>query len=222
MSGHSKFLFERIRHDFGLAVANLRAGRGRSLSRSARNFRIDQSTPYLMSRVTGLLNQRLHAFLLTQGLTFQHWRVLAALGSRPQPTIAEISGIAVVPHSTLSRLLDRMEKQKLVQRRSSSSDGRTAQICMTSRGRKTLAAIWPRAIQIRQEAMAKLSAKESKQLHTLLEKMRVALSPPDESREFKLHSDPRAISKTHPGSAGTSSPRHATWPSGLTKTRSRL
>ena len=144
--------------------------------RRTRKFNIDQSIPYLMSRVSGLLNQRLSERLIGHGLSFQHWRVLAALAAQNNPTIAQISSYAVVPHSTLSRLLDHMERENLVKRQVSANDRRTAPLRITARGRAILKAVIPEAVRVREEALSRLSRQEVVQLHALLKTMHATLS----------------------------------------------
>ena len=139
-------------------------------------FSIDQSIPYLMNRITNLLNQRLHDLLLVHGLTFQHWRVLAALASQKNPTISQIASYAVVPHSTLSRLLSRMERQKLIERGSSKKDGRVARIQITTHGRKVLKRVIPYAVRVRQEALVGFRPESVRRLHGALVKMHAAIA----------------------------------------------
>ena len=151
---------------------------GRKIQRS-KKFNIDQSIPYLMNRVSALLNQRLHERLLQHGLSFQHWRVLAALAAQDNPTISDISSYAVVPHSTLSRLLDRMEHENLVKRQASTGDRRTAPLRMTARGRAVLKAVIPEAVRIREEALSHLSRQEIRLLRALLTAVHAALTLSD-------------------------------------------
>ena len=87
-----------------------------------KTFTIDRSIAYLISRINGRLNRRLHDRLSAMGMTFQHWRVLASLSARDRPTIAEIAEYSVIPHSTLSRLLTRMEREGLVRRAGASEE----------------------------------------------------------------------------------------------------
>ena len=151
---------------------------GRKIQRS-KKFNIDRSIPYLMNRVSALLNQRLHERLQQHGLSFQHWRVLVALAAQDNPTISDISSYAVIPHSTLSRLLDRMEREKLVKRQASTSDRRTAPLRMTARGRANLKAVIPEAVRVREEALNRLSHQEVGLLRALLTAVHATLTPGD-------------------------------------------
>jgi len=84
----------------------------------------------------------------------------------------------VVPHSTLSRLLTRLEGDKLVQRSEETPDGRTARVLITARGRKLYERILPLAIEWRDVALVGVSAAEKGALLGLLDRMLANLDMP--------------------------------------------
>lgn len=132
---------------------------------------LDHSILYLMNRITAKLNRTLHDALLPEGLTFQHWRVLTVLSAYSEPTIAEVSEYAVIPHSTLSRLLTRMEREGFVERKASAFDERVAKIAICPRGRAVFDRIRPIAVKIRKEALRDFKAEEVELLRRLLQSM---------------------------------------------------
>jgi DNA-binding MarR family transcriptional regulator len=144
-----------------------------------KNYNLDDSIPYLMNRVAGRLNRSLEDDLLKLGVTFQHWRVLAVLARGDGISIADLSAYAVVPHSTLSRLLTRLEGDELVERSMETPDGRTARVLITPRGRKLYERILPLATGWRDEALLGFSAGERKVLLGLLRRMLANLEAPE-------------------------------------------
>ncbi|MCX7153371.1 MAG: MarR family transcriptional regulator, partial [Proteobacteria bacterium] len=104
-------------------------------------------------------------------LSFQHWRVLAVLARDDGVSIADLSEYAVVPHSTLSRLLTRLERENLVRRSAQTPDGRTARILLSARGRTVYERILPLAIARREDALFGVTEVEKAQLRTLLKRM---------------------------------------------------
>ncbi len=132
---------------------------------------LDHSILYLMNRITARLNRTLHESLLKRGLTFQHWRVLSVLLAYREPTIADISEYAVIPHSTLSRLLSRMEREGLITRTMSPDDERAVKVAVRPRGRAVFKQIRPVAIAIRQDALSNFSPDDVKALRRLLQRM---------------------------------------------------
>lgn len=139
------------------------------------NYNLDESIPYLMNRVTGRMNRCLEEDLHALAVSFQHWRVLAVLARWDGVSIADLSGYAVVPHSTLSRLLDRLEADRLVQRSAETPDGRTARVLITARGRELYRKILPMAVERRDEALVGFSATEKRLLLGMLDRMRANL-----------------------------------------------
>jgi DNA-binding MarR family transcriptional regulator len=144
------------------------------------SFDLDDSIPYMMNRVAGRLNRGLEDDLQKLGITFQHWRVLAVLARGDGISIADLSAYAVVPHSTLSRLLTRLEGDRLVQRSADTPDGRTARVLITERGRKLYERILPLATGWRDEALVGFSAGERKVLLGFLRRMLGNLEVPVE------------------------------------------
>jgi DNA-binding MarR family transcriptional regulator len=135
------------------------------------NYNLDDSIPYMMNRVAGRLNRSLEDDLLKLGVTFQHWRVLAVLARGDGMSIADLSGYAVVPHSTLSRLLTRLEGDKLVERSAETPDGRTARVLITARGRRLYERILPLATGWRDAALIGFTTAEKDALLAFLRKM---------------------------------------------------
>jgi DNA-binding MarR family transcriptional regulator len=135
------------------------------------NYSLDESIPYLMNRVVGQQNRWLEEDLHALGISFQHWRVLAVLAMGDGVSIADLSEHAVVPHSTLSRLLTRLEDEGLLKRGAKTPDGRTASILLTARGRLVYSRILPIAIERRENALTGFTAAEKTALSVLLKRM---------------------------------------------------
>ncbi len=84
----------------------------------------------------------------------------------------EISGQVLLNKHNLSRLIDRLEKNQLVQRYASSEDGRGNQVKITRKGEKVLKEIWPVYGQTIQEQFEqKLTKKDIQDLTRLMKKL---------------------------------------------------
>ena len=136
-----------------------------------RTYSLDDSISYLANRVMGRLNRRLEEDLHRLGISFQHWRVLAVLARGDGISIADLSAYAVVPHSTLSRLLDRLENDVLVKRSADTPNGRTARVVITRDGRALYERILPLALGRRDDALVGFTAAEKKLLLGMLRRM---------------------------------------------------
>jgi DNA-binding MarR family transcriptional regulator len=121
------------------------------------DFKLDDSVPYLMIRVSGLMNRQLELDLRPLKVSFQHWRVLAVLAQKNGSSITDLSEYAVVPHSSLSRLLSRMEADGYVRRQTDAQDARTVRVYTTTLGEDMYRRILPMAVAVRESAMAGMS-----------------------------------------------------------------
>jgi DNA-binding MarR family transcriptional regulator len=135
-------------------------------------YSIEAAMPYLLNRIVNRLNRRLVEQLKAQGMTFRDWRVLAFLAATERRTIVELAEYSVIPHSTLSRLLDRMERNGLVTRSSAPHDLRAVALSLTAAGRRRYARILPLALELNGELMRGFSAAERRTLAALLGRMR--------------------------------------------------
>ena len=99
--------------------------------------------PYLMNRIMGRYNASLRADLAGLGLTTPKMRALAVLSVIDAPLIRELAVYAVVEQSTLSRALDQLAGEGLIQRETDAGDSRATRVHITEAGRAAFGAIWP-------------------------------------------------------------------------------
>ena len=135
------------------------------------NYRLDESVPYLMIRVGGMMSRQLELDLRPLKVSFQHWRILAVLAEINGSSITDLSEYAVVPHSSLSRLLSRMEADGYVRRQTDDQDARTVRLYTTPLGEDMYRRILPMVVAIRERAMAGMSAEQKINLLELMNHM---------------------------------------------------
>ena len=128
------------------------------------DFKVDDSVPYLMVRVSGMMNRQLELALRPLKVSFQHWRILAVLAEINGSSITDLSDYAVVPHSSLSRLLSRMEADGYVRRQTDAQDARTVRVYTTTLGEDMYRRILPMAVAVRESAMAGMSTAQKTSL----------------------------------------------------------
>ena len=132
---------------------------------------LDEFLPYLMNRVAGRLNQELAARLRPRRLTFQHWRVLLVLAGRDGRNMTELADGTAIPQSTLSRLIDRMQRAGLVTRRGATGDSRVVEVALTPAGRDAFAAILPVAQGVYRDAVRGIDDNGIRQFMAVLRTM---------------------------------------------------
>ena len=126
-----------------------------------------------MSRITekeqlfdemSAFNRKLRSFfdarVAEQGLTLARARTLFALSRRGPLTQKELAEELEIETPTLVRLLDAMEKQKLIERRSDEIDRRAKRIHMTPAGLQTFEDVDAQAKAMRAEIALDISTDE--------------------------------------------------------------
>ena len=142
---------------------------------------LDDFLPYLLNRISNRLNTDLNEELKSLGVSLPYWRVLAVLHVHDGRTIGEMSVYTVIEQSTLSRIVDRMEKADLVVRRPNQQDARVVEVFMTDAGRAAFERIMPVAMRHYRRAVDGLSDEENRvllsALHRVLENVRATPYP---------------------------------------------
>jgi DNA-binding MarR family transcriptional regulator len=83
----------------------------------------------------------------------------------------DLAGHMLIARYSISRLIDRMEQERLVERRECPNDGRGQLIHATPKGLKLRKAIWTVYDKAMRDALAPLSGKEATHLAALLAKL---------------------------------------------------
>ncbi len=90
---------------------------------------------YLLARASFAVSGEFHATLKNWDLTVPEWRVLACLMDVEGLSVGELAAMALMKQPALTKLLDRMEADKLLTRRSADDDRRRVTIHSTPKGR---------------------------------------------------------------------------------------
>src|SRR3546814_18478330 len=80
----------------------------------------------------------IEARLKTIGIDIPYWRVLMVLGQKSPRGVGQLAEAAVIPFSTMTRIVQRMVTAKLVVCRQLESDNRVTEVTMTSKGKQKL------------------------------------------------------------------------------------
>ena len=143
-------------------------------------FKLDRHIFYLFGQIYGRRDQQLAKSLRAFRLSVPQWRVMAALVDLGSCTINRLSDLTVVDRTTLSRTLDRMERNGLVARKRAEADKRSFEIRLAPAGRAMFKRIWPVMSYHNARAVAGLSAREMAQLRKTILKMIANVAVPPE------------------------------------------
>lgn len=100
---------------------------------------IDDYLLYLLARASHLVSTEFHEQLRRRGVSVTVWRVLASLIGSGGETVTGLAETCLLQQPTMTKLLDRMVRDGLVQRTQDGRDRRVVRVMLTERG-QTLAA----------------------------------------------------------------------------------
>ena len=143
-------------------------------------FKLDRHIFYLFGQIYGRRDRQLAKSLRAFRLSVPQWRVMAALVDLGSCTINRLSELTVVDRTTLSRTLDRMERNGLVARKRVEADKRSYEMRLTAGGRAMFRRIWPVMSYHNARAIAGVSPKELAQLKQIIAKMIANVAAPPE------------------------------------------
>lgn len=96
---------------------------------------IDDYLLYLLARASHLISTEFHQELRRRGVAVPVCRVLASLvGSKAGETVTGLADVCLLQQPTMTKLLDRMTRDGLVERRPDSRDRRVVRIDLTPAG----------------------------------------------------------------------------------------
>jgi DNA-binding MarR family transcriptional regulator len=113
---------------------------------------LDSYLPYLLNRAGARIASAFSEEMRQLGASLQIWRVLAALREKDGRRMGDLSRVTSIEVSTLTRLVDNMEKSGLVERRRDTEDARAVALHVTAAGKRLTRRIVP--IAERYEAVA--------------------------------------------------------------------
>jgi DNA-binding MarR family transcriptional regulator len=149
-------------------MSRTRRGGRRAAVPPCSTFDLDRFLPYLINRAGARLAIAFSAQIGRHGIELQEWRVLAALLARGPCRLGDLAALTSIGTSTLSRLVGRMARARLVDRTREESDRRAVQLSLSARGRQVVAAIVPLARHYEALALSGFAPHEAEQLRGML------------------------------------------------------
>lgn len=131
---------------------------------------VDNYLAYLLARTSRLISAEFHAELVARQVPIMHWRVLVTLHDGPMH-VTDLAQIALEKQPTMSKIIDRMEKLGLVQRKPGLADRRSTLVSITEEGMRVVKPLLTLAKQHEQDVLAPLGDKNAKVLVEVLKKL---------------------------------------------------
>ena len=133
--------------------------------------RLDSFLPYLLNRAGVRIAAAFGDEVRPLGATLQMWRVLAALRDRDGRRMGDLSATTSIEVSTLTRLVDNMEKKGLVARRRDPEDSRVVILQVTAAGKQLTRRIVPIAERYEKVALKGFGTAEAATLKAALRQL---------------------------------------------------
>ncbi len=155
-------------------------------------FTLDGHIFYLFTQIFGRRNRDLAAKLAPMRITVPKWRILAVLQEWPDSSMNRLAELTTVDRTTLTRTLDQMVRDGLVERREHAEDRRSLRLRLTARGADAFALVLPSVAEQNERAVAGLSVGERAALVALLHRMVRNLDPDYDLRNAAGTTEPAA------------------------------
>ena len=178
----------------------------------------DRSLPILMHRALNAVLPRFRTIFRSFGLTEQQWRVLRVLWEADGAPLLALAARTLIPAPSLVGVVDRLQRDGLVERRRSETDRRLAQVWLSDAGRGLEQAVTPLVDAAYAELENLVSGAEWQALTATLNK--IATGAADQGRQAAREPGglPRGLASRPPGRDGK--PQEAQEPDALLQHRS--
>ncbi len=127
----------------------------------------DEYIGYVLSDVARLIRTVFDRRVRDIGLTRAQWLVLTRLYRRPGASQTELADMLEIDRASAGRMIDRMQKNGWVERRSDDGDRRINRLHLTDDARRAHKDMWAIAEATVDDALAPLSAAERDQFTRL-------------------------------------------------------
>jgi DNA-binding MarR family transcriptional regulator len=94
---------------------------------------VDDYLLSLLARASHVVSSEFHDRLRARGVSVPVWRVLATLSGGPE-TVTALAEACLLQQPTMTKVLDRMERDGLVRRQQDERDRRLVRVSLTPRG----------------------------------------------------------------------------------------
>lgn len=178
--GRTKKLF----HTFGIQIQNVKKHleifilRAKFIDVSIidgdmKDLVLDDVYLYLLERTVRQFRKYSQQEFARHGIDMsgEQWIVLKRIGEQEGLKQRDVAELTYKDPASVTRILDILEKKKLIQRMPVENDRRTYALFLTEQGRLLIEKLTPLAVEIRNKGTEGLSEKELRQLKQMLNKV---------------------------------------------------
>lgn len=143
------------------------------------DYEVRKGLGYLVRRARNLMTSGLESLFDstdTKGITFAQWAVLVCIRDKIATTPAELCQTTYYDSGALTRLLDQLERRRLIKRSRSTKDRRVIRLRLTPEGRNTIKNMMGSVINFYNVLLENFTEKEADTLVNLLTRLITNLS----------------------------------------------
>jgi DNA-binding MarR family transcriptional regulator len=152
-------------------------------------FVLDDFFPHVINRITSRIRTDFESKAKRFGIVIERWRVMVCLYTRGPQRITTLAELTSIELPTMSYLLKRMARDRLVTREAASGDGRITVVDLTKHGRALTARFLPKVRRYEEIAFQGLRPSE---VRTLKDQLKTILRTFDELNQPQRRSIKRA------------------------------
>jgi DNA-binding MarR family transcriptional regulator len=134
-------------------------------------FLMEESVGFMISRLANAMRLELERRLAPFGITAQQWTVLMLCHTNGAVTPSRLAEELGVDGSAVTRLLDRLEKKRLLERKTNPNDRRSIQVELLDDGRSLAMSLPPVDTEVMDLFLRDLSGAEQAKLKNILRSM---------------------------------------------------
>lgn len=132
---------------------------------------LEDYLPYQLFRIVNRLTLNLKNDLRPAKMTLSRWRALSVLTAADGRSMGELAAYMVIEQPALSRIVDQMERDKLVTRCLASDDNRVVRVYLMDAGRQMFKQIRPLELRHYERAIEGFEPAELEDLNKLLSRL---------------------------------------------------
>jgi DNA-binding MarR family transcriptional regulator len=130
---------------------------------------------YLLQEAGRAVNQDLAEALADGGVSVEQWRILWALTDGHGHSMGDLAEVALMPHPTLTKAVDRLVELALVYRRQEDADRRRVAVFLSDRGHALVSRLDRRAAEHHQRMAEAFGPDRTERLMRDLERLIASL-----------------------------------------------
>ena len=132
---------------------------------------LEDFLPYILRRLTTLLNSNMIQDLKPYDINVSKWRVIAILHFCGECSVGELAQKTALTQPGTSQIIDKLVRDKIVERKALKDDNRIMQLSLTIKGQALFDNIYPIIIQHQDHLTRNFTEKEKETLINLCQKM---------------------------------------------------